>query len=255
MGGQAGALRRDQNAGRWERAESVERPTCGPEAKGIAVRRSMIAIAIAIAALLMATPAAALAGGSDQHRGHHRVATIVDSLAGVDTRTSFSVFGTAGQTFSSSVLLGPRFTLTERTSITEIGAYVNNCETILGGVPQCPERTPIVVQIHPAAVDGRPDMDVVLAQLELSDDGDPLLFSFERASMHLKLGRGTYFAMFAMAQPEDGTGTILSEATDPFSYLADTTVAGSFFGGNAYVVDTFRLAVRILGHPVHHRHC
>ena len=151
--------------------------------------RSSLAIVVAIAALAVPTLASAA--------GNPKTVAIVDTLAGVSTETSFSVFGSGGMSILSEQQVGPRFTLTQRTFITEIGAYMNTCDTIQEGVPLCPDRAPLVVQIRPAD-GGLPDLDTVLAEVELTGDTDPLLVSFERASMHLTLPAGTYFALFAL---------------------------------------------------------
>jgi hypothetical protein len=181
--------------------------------------------------------------------GNPFIAPLIDSLAGVDTATSFSVFGSGGPSIggpsiATQQLVGPRLILSRRTLITEIGAYVNNCGLIISGIPLCPDRKPFVVQIRPAA-NGLPDPDIVLAALQLSDDGDPLLVSFESASTHLILPAGTYFALFAPGQLED-SGFLLASAQEPSDYRSDLTSLGVVAENAAYIVEGFA-AVRVLG--------
>jgi hypothetical protein len=176
--------------------------------------------------------------------GNSFVTSLIDSLAGLDTATSFSVFGSGGQSIGTSQLVGPRLTLSQRTLVTNIGAYVMNCSAIIGGQPLCPDRKPFVVQIRPA-LDGVPHPDVVLATFELSDDGDPLLVSFESASMNLMLPAGTYFALFSPQQPQD-SGFLMNSAQDPFEYRSDLVPLGVVAESGTYVVENYA-AVRILG--------
>ena len=89
----------------------------------------------------------------------------------------------------------------------------------------------------------------VLATFVLSDDGDPLVFSYESVSTDFTLGPGTYFALFT-AQADPG-GVLLAAAQIPFSYRAGTTTLGWLnpSTGQRFSGVTFA-AVRILGHPV-----
>ena len=209
--------------------------------------RASLVIGVILALLSMPTIAAAAPSGGllgTPAVGNPFIAPLIDSLAGVNTATSFSVFGSGGLSIATSQLVGPRFTLSRRTLITGIGAYVSNCGTIIGGQPDCPDRKPFVVQIHPDA-DGVPDPEVVLAAFDLSDDGDPLLVSFESASMHLMLPAGTYFALFAPGQPQD-SGFLLDSAQVPLVYRSDLIPLGVVVENGPSVVEAFA-AVRILG--------
>jgi hypothetical protein len=187
---------------------------------------------------------ASRAGASD--------AAIVDTLGAATPDTTFSGEGAGGQGIDASQLVGPRFTLTEETVITEIGGFVNNCRSIVGGVPQCPGTLPFTVQIRPSTGSGVPHLSRVLATMVLSHDDDPLVFSYESASTDLILKQGTYFALFAPQQ--DDAGTLLSAAQIPFSYQAGSTTLGFLFPTihgrfTAFSADLMG-AVRILGHPV-----
>ena len=124
---------------------------------------------VTLAVLSLPTMAAAAPSSPQPVAGNPFIGPVVDSLAGLNTATSFSVFGSGGPSVGTSLLVGPRLVLSQRTLITNIGAYVNNCSAIVGGQPLCPDRKPFVVQIRPA-LDGVPDPEVVLATFELSDE-------------------------------------------------------------------------------------
>jgi hypothetical protein len=178
---------------------------------------------------------------------------IVDTLGAATPDTTFSVSGSGGNAIDASQqLVGPRFTLTEDTVITEIGGFVNNCRSFVGGVPQCPGTLPFTVQIRPSTGSGVPALSKVLATVVLSHDDDPFVFSYESASTDLILKQGTYFALFAPQQ--DDAGALLSSAQIPFSYQAGSTRLGFLFPNlqgrfARFSADTLG-AVRILGHPV-----
>jgi hypothetical protein len=128
---------------------------------------------------------------------------IVNTLGAASPTTTFSVFGAGGQPLSGSSLVGPRFELTQPAVITEIGAFLNNCRTIVGGQPQCPGTLPFRVQIRPSP-NGVPHPSSVLATFVLSHDDNPLVVSYESVSTSLSLGAGTYFAMFASQGADAG---------------------------------------------------
>src|SRR5215207_2534609 len=126
------------------------------------------AVRIAVSALIAASTHAAIAEAQG---------TVLDGLNGRDPSASLSVFGTAGISIFRTQHSGPEFVLTTPTTITEIGGFVNNCGEIAAGVPECPDASPLIVEIRPAT-DGRPDPHVVIASFPLTDDGDPLLVSY-----------------------------------------------------------------------------
>jgi Tol biopolymer transport system component len=172
--------------------------------------------------------------------------TILDTLGTATPGTTFSVFGSGGVVVSSSQVVGPRFTLAERTTITEIGGFVNNCASIVGGVPQCPGTLPFTVQIRPS-LSGAPDPSSVLATLVLSHDDDPLVISYESVSTNVTLDAGTYFALFA--PQDDDAGGLMGSASSPFDYQAGLTNLGFLdpTTGSSSNSDEFA-AVRVLGH-------
>ena len=172
--------------------------------------------------------------------------SIVDTLAPATPTTQFSIFASGGVSLLVTQFVGPRFTLTQPTTLTEIGAFVNNCSSIIQGVPQCPNTLPLTVQIRPATTLGVPDASTVLASFTLSDDHDPLIVSYESVAINLPLQPGTYFALFA-PQGTD-TGLLLSQASLPFNYRAGSIEEGALnpLTSNAFVSTQFA-AVRILG--------
>jgi hypothetical protein len=170
---------------------------------------------------------------------------IVNTLGAASPTTTFSVFGAGGQPLSGSSLVGPRFELTQPAVITEIGAFLNNCRTIVGGEPQCPGALPFRVQIRPS-LNGVPDPSSVLATFVLSHDDNPLVVSYESVSTSLSLGAGTYFAVFA-PQGAD-VGFLAGFASSPFAYLSGSTTLGFLdpTTGDSFASEQFA-AVRILG--------
>lgn len=148
---------------------------------------------------------------------------IVDSLGAATPATKFSVFGTFGHIIGPQ-FRGPKFTLTQPTTITEIGGFLNNCRSFFLGIPQCPTTLPFVVQIRPA-LDGEPDV-TVLATFELSHDNDPFIVSYESVVPNLLLPTGTYFALFGPQANDEGF--LLAGANNPFEYRAGIVELGLF---------------------------
>lgn len=148
---------------------------------------------------------------------------IVDALGAATPIMQFSVSGAGGVVIANLHLAGPEFILTQPTTITEVGGFLNNCKSIVGGVPQCPGTVPLIVQIRPST-DGVPDASTVLASFTLSHDNDPLVVSYESVAVNLTLGPGSYFALFG-AQGGD-EGFLLNNASDPFVYQAGLITMG-----------------------------
>jgi hypothetical protein len=169
--------------------------------------------------------------------------TLVDTLGTATPTTTFSFFGTDNWAIFAEQKVGPRFVLTQPTVITEIGGILNNCKGIFEGVPQCPDTAPLIVQIVPLALDGRPDVQNVLATFLLSHDDDPLTSSYESVNPDLQLDAGTYFALFG-AQNED-VGHLLANAP---GYASGVTTMGLWVAWwPAPEVQDLQGAVRILG--------
>jgi hypothetical protein len=167
--------------------------------------------------------AAALAAGGAAPASAAPTVTLVDTLGAATPATTFSFLGSGGWSLSANELLGPQFTLTAPTLITEIGGFLNNCNAVILGVPQCPTTMPLVVQIRPS-VNGAPDPATVLGTFVLSHDNQPLVVSYESTTPNVVLPAGTYFALFG-AQGGD-FGLFLHTATIPFTYLSGITAFG-----------------------------
>lgn len=171
--------------------------------------------------------------------------SILDALGAATPTTQFSVFGSSGGSVLPFQFLGPEFTLTQPTSITEIGGFLNNCKS--SAFPECPGTLPLIVQIRPST-NGLPDGSSILASFTLSHDNDPLVISYESVAINVTLGPGSYFALFAPQGSDEGF--LLAGASVPFSYQAGSVTMGVFnpITGTSSV-EAQRGAVRILGAP------
>lgn len=189
--------------------------------------------------------AANLGRGVTAHGAGTSTLSLLDALGAATPATQFSVFGSAGLSILGSQIVGPEFNLTQPTTITEIGGFVNNCGDIVGGSAQCPGTRPFTVQIRPSR-NGIPDAATVLASFALSHDDDPLVISYESVAPNLTLGPGRYFALFA-PQGSDA-GLLLDNAIDPFSYQAGSITVGIVDPGTGISSSQADMgAVRILG--------
>lgn len=164
--------------------------------------------------------------------------SILDNLGAATPGTQFS-FGGAGSIITTRFApVGPKFTLTQPTTLTEIGAFLN-CD-----LPLC-LSLPFKVEIRPS-INGLPDPFTVLATFELSDDNNPLVFSYESVAVDLLLQPGTYFAVFTPQGIDELL--LLRTAIDPFVYeaeLIDLSLVDLLSGVS--IVFRERAAVRILG--------
>lgn len=187
------------------KASSVDAPKLHPDRPKLKI--------IMTAALLLAMSSSV---------SHAQTVTVLDTLGTATPKTTFSVFGTGGQSISNEQFVGPQFTLTRRSVLTKIGAFINNCRSIISGVPQCPNALPFVVQIR-RSVNGMPDPSLLIAATPLSHDNDPLIVSFESAEFDdVPLEAGTYFALFAPQQAADA-GFLLGSAQ---GFVSGITVIG-----------------------------
>jgi hypothetical protein len=165
---------------------------------------------------------------------------ILDTLGAATPTTKFSVFGTSGISILPTQSVGPCFTLAQETVITEIGGFIGIDFSV-------PQSLPFIVQIRPPSGAGV-DASTVLATFVLSNNTNPLVVSFESVGTKLILEAGTYFAMFAS---QDGNqGFVLANAESPFAYTAGTTTFGILSQVPLVQNVTFpeAAAVRILGH-------
>jgi hypothetical protein len=171
-----------------------------------------------------------------------RADVILDTLGSATTTTTFSVFGSGGQVISATQKVGSAFSLTQPTLITEIGGFVNNCETIVSGIPQCPNRLPFLIEIV------RAGESVPLAQFALPLDTDPLTVDYEAVDINLPLNAGTYFALFA-AQDQNA-GFLLSDSfavVPPYRPVPDTILLGFETDEAGVTLSEGAAAVRIIG--------
>lgn len=171
--------------------------------------------------------------------------SIVDSLGVATPDTQFSVGGTSGNIIGPH-FRGPKFTLTQPTTITEIGGFLNNCMSFILGVPQCPTTRPFIVEIRPSTDEDSPDRSTVLASFVLSHDDNPFIVSYESVAINLSLPPGTYFALFGPQGNDEGF--LLAGASIPFEYRAGLIDIGVFVPriGLSFPERAFA-AVRILG--------
>src|SRR5687768_2615281 len=184
--------------------------------------RQLIVIAALITVGMFATVAASAA------------ITIVDSLGIATTETKFRASEAGGLSIIFAQFPGPKFTLTQPTTITEIGGFVHSFN-----------NQPIIVEIRPALPNGLPDITTVLASFVLSNDNDPIFVSFESVELNLRLEPGTYFALFA-PQPGD-SGFLVGTAIGSFVYQSDLIEIGFVNPLGNHGLSEFFGAVRILG--------
>jgi hypothetical protein len=160
--------------------------------------------------------------------------TILDTLGTATPETVFSVEASGGITLNPLQWAGPEFTITDTTTITEIGAF------IAGAAGE--------VQIRPAR-GGVPDNSVVIATLSLPTCSvGTVCYVSVRPEKNLKvrLKPGAYFALFTDTPTSQ---FILGNAQQPFVYQAGTTAFGFLnpTTNQASVDPQLPGAVRILG--------
>jgi|GEM_PF-3045856 hypothetical protein len=178
-------------------------------------------------------------GGPRTNSSVSKVGVVIfNSLDAASPETQFNGWGSGGFSILDSQFVGPEFTLTETTTLIEIGAFVN---------ANLPGQQPFLVQIRPA-VNGLPDAAHVLVTYTLSNDDTPLIVSYESVSIELTLEPGSYYVLFAPQGAEQGY--LLGEASDPFNYLAGSVNMGFWDPTTGSVSASQQFgAVRILGEP------
>jgi len=206
-----------------------------------------IGLAVAVAAFLVpmslaAFPSVQSSSGSSVATQASDTFTIVDTLGAATPSTTFAKITGSSLGFwhiQFFFFVGPKFTLTEETEITEIGGFIDVFEGTL----------PVVVQIRPTDANGFPDLTSVLATFVLSNDNDPSLISYEFATPNLTLGAGTYWALFAL--PDGGEASLLINffSATGVEYQSGSTTMGFVrpFEGQSGLTLLPRGAVRILG--------
>ncbi|HUR49385.1 MAG TPA: HYR domain-containing protein [Acidimicrobiales bacterium] len=163
--------------------------------------------------------------------------TIVDTLGAAAPTTTFPLGPADGWTIGTSQFVGPEFTLTQRTVISEIGGF------IAGGVFSPPGQARLLVEIRPS-VNGNPDPSSVLGTFALSTDNTPFTTSYESVSPNFALGAGSYFALFTQPAESPGSYFLLAHAG---GYTAGVPALGALCGGTPCSMQGTPAAVRILG--------
>lgn len=213
-----------------------------PTSKIVTTAALLLAMSSTLSSVSHAQTDAATPSGA--HHAH--TVTVLDTLGTATPKTKFSLFGSAGITIINDQFAGPQFTLKRRSVLTSVGAFVNNCNSFSGGVPQCRNTLPFVVQIR-RSVNGVPDPRLLIAAAPLTHDNDPLTFSFESAGFDdIPLEAGTYFAIIAPQQAADG-GYLLGSAQ---SYVAGITAIGIVNPTGSMLDSANYAAVRIIAKPV-----
>jgi hypothetical protein len=172
---------------------------------------------------------------------------VIDSIGDLPTSTRFKQPGSWGGSLDEHNSTGPEFTLTQTTTLTEIGAYVESCERSDCEYPGGGQPIPsIFVNIHPQ-VNGKPDVTTVIASYRLSNDNDQTLTSYESVKIKLMLQPGTYYAIF---NNPFKFGILMAGASDPHKYKC-RSVKMAYVRKDPDMVFTSRqyLAVRILKEP------
>jgi hypothetical protein len=161
--------------------------------------------------------------------------TLVDGLGSATPSTTFSAAGAGGMSLLPFQFVGPRFTVTVPSVITEIGAFVNIYTS----------NAPAVVQIRPE-VNGVPDPSTVAQTLTLTSDGNPALFTYEKTTTEVFLTPGTYFALFGPQGADEGV--LLGSAP---SYMAGLLPVGALdpLSGSVFPTSEQFAAVRVIAGP------
>lgn len=163
---------------------------------------------------------------------------ILDTLGTAAPVTQFRGADNDGVSILPTQFVGPQFSLTQPTVLTEIGGFLNHATG----------ASPFTVRIH-RSNDGVPDPQAVLTSWPLSDDSDPPIVSYETVAPDFVLEPGTYFALFSL--PDGSEGYLLGGGSDPFPYRAGLATLGCMGVScrNQAAFEGFA-AVRILGKPV-----
>jgi hypothetical protein len=116
---------------------------------------------------------------------------VIDSIGDLHTDTRFKQPRSWGAPLDAHNSVGPEFTLTKTTTITEIEAYIESCAGMVGGqyLEPCEPVPSITVDIHPKLRD-KPDLTTVIASYNLLNDNDRTLTSYESVKIELILEPG-----------------------------------------------------------------
>jgi hypothetical protein len=145
---------------------------------------------------------------------------VIDSIGNLPTSTRFKRPGSWGHAIDQHNSVGPAFTLTKTTTITEIGAYVEACWVGREAPEGCTPPPPVSVSIHPQ-VRGIPSLAAAIASYTLSNDNDQTLISYESVKVKLRLQPGTYYAIF---NNPSNRGLLMAGASDPRNYTCHSVL-------------------------------
>jgi hypothetical protein len=121
------------------------------------------------------------------------VVTLVDNLGEADTNSRFAEEGRNGFVVAYDQTVGLRFEVTRPTVLTEVGGFVQSLPSYAS------EAADVIVEIHPAHPDGRPNRTAVVVSSPVSAQTDPRFITYQRANFRTLLQPGIYYAQFALA--------------------------------------------------------
>lgn len=179
--------------------------------------------------------------------GVSRASTILNTLGTATTSSTFNLPGTFGQGINPTEAVGPAFTLSAPTLITEIGGLIGNCYSTIGVYTCSP--MPFVVKVV-ASNNGVPDVSQLLASVSLPQATQNPLIYYQSVNPHLTLDSGNYFALFTSVS--DSNGVLLGGASSDGgpNYLAGNLELGIVISGLGATTTESPAAVRILGEAV-----
>ena len=165
---------------------------------------------------LMAGASSAQQGGDGAGASPPQDTIVIDSIGDLPTSTRFTQPGSSGSLLDEHYSEGPEFTLTEATTLTEIGAYVESCYGTYRGkyLEDCQPIPSIFVNIH-RQLNGKPDVATMIASYTLSNDNDRTLISYESVKVKLRLQPGTYYAIF---NNPSKSGILMAQARYPHPF-------------------------------------
>jgi hypothetical protein len=137
--------------------------------------------------------------GQQTARGHVdmpravKVVTLLNNLGDATTESRIAEEGRNGYAVAFDQSIGLLFHVGRPTVVKEVGGFVQSLPS------SAPGPANVIVEIHPALPDGRPNRDSVLASAPVSAQRDPHFITFQRALFHTFLRPGDYYALFALA--------------------------------------------------------
>jgi|GEM_PF-6266132 hypothetical protein len=139
-------------------------------------------------------PGGPIVDGNHHRRRHVNPVTLLDNLGVANTTSRIAEDGRGGYSVAFDQSIGLLFHVERPTVITEVGGFVQSQAS-----STAPGRADVIVEIHPALADGRPNRDTVIASAAVSPQVDPHFVTFQRAALRTLLPPGDYYALFALA--------------------------------------------------------